>query len=160
MKSSYAAGECHRDIASYIRLPFEKINDDQLKAGRTKRLVRGKKKKSVRLVVEEVDDEVEKTSKTVFSKVKKTSKKVYSKPREWLDLTNLDKEPSNREKLVNEIPMEKNLLPATNILNESVPPRKPLIAEVPSVRKQRTSEGLSPLKGSLPREVRINDTNT
>jgi len=63
---------------------------------------------------------------------------------------------------VNEIPMEKNVLPssASNNLNEDVPPRKPLIAEVPFVKKQRISEGVSPLKGSLPRKVRFNDTNT
>jgi len=127
-----------------IRLPFEKVDEDQIKAGRTRRLSCKKpKKKSTRLVIEEVEDEDHTIQTTEIGK------------REYLDLTSLSKKSTNRD--IKSSTRKPPACQETSILNENLSPRKSLITDISSIGTSSQTEKVSSSKSLPTKKIRSKD---
>jgi len=127
-----------------IRLPFEKVDEDQIKAGRTRRLSCTKpKKKSTRIVIQEVEDEDHTTQSKVIGK------------REYLDLTSLAKTSTNRG--IKSSTKKPPACQKTNILNENLSPRKSLITDISSIGTNSQTEEVPSSKSPHTNTTRSKD---
>jgi len=127
-----------------IRLPFEKVDEYQIKEGRTRRLSCSKpKKKSIRLVIEEVEDEDHTTQTKAIGK------------REYLDLTSLAKTSTNRD--IKSSTKKPPACQKTSILNENLSPTKSLITDISSIGTNSQTEEISSSKSLHTNKIRSKD---